>query len=135
MDVPGVELRALPEIIRTYWRTVGAWMGCDWPVRFGNLGLNLDGLKSTQAALMAGATSGAEAAEWRRAANWLTQIEQDARQAEMCARAAVDLAARQSWPEALESADHACRIEARYHDHLVWQRLRDAIATESSDTP
>src|SRR5438309_1599773 len=134
MDVPEIKQRISPaDMIRTYWRTINTWTGCDWPVRFGKLGLNLDGLKSAHATLMAGATSGEEAAEWRRAAKWLSRIEQDARQAGSCARAAVDLASQQAWPEALESAERACQIEARYHVHLVWQTLRDAVATHLID--
>jgi hypothetical protein len=129
MDAPGIESRmALPEITRTYQRTIGAWAGCDWAVRFGKLGLNLNGLKSAQADLMAGATAGEESAEWRRAAKWLARLEQDAQRAETCGRTAVDLVSRQNLHQALESAEAACRIEAKYHVQLVWQALRDSIA-------
>jgi hypothetical protein len=119
---------ALAAIMRSYRQAAGAWRGCDWPIRFGLLGLNLEGLESAQAALMAGATSGDEAAEWRRASTWLARVEQDAARSERDARAAVELASRDCLCEAFERAQDACLIEARYHDHLVWQGLRDALA-------
>jgi hypothetical protein len=131
MDVAAFESRmSRSDISTTYGQTAGSWTGCDWPVHFGKFGLNLNGLRSRQAVLIAGATSGAEAAEWRRAAKWLAHVEQDARQAETLARAAVDLAARDDLRAALESAEDACRIEARYHRRLLWQAVRDGIAAQ-----
>jgi hypothetical protein len=111
---------------RAFLQASGKWGGCDWPVQFGKLGLNLRGLESRHADLMARATSGEESTEWRRAAKWLARIEQDARQAEDYARAAVELTDKQL-DEAVRSAEQACYLEAKYHDHLVWQPLRDLL--------
>ncbi len=115
------------EIHRFFRQASGGWTGCDWPMQFGKLGLNLCGLKSSHAALMARATSGEESCEWRRAAKWLAQVEQDARQAEAAAQAALGFADEHP-AEALRCAEDACRLESQYHEHLVWQPLRDALA-------
>jgi hypothetical protein len=128
MDVTGTESRLSPsQITRKFRQLARSWTGCDWPIQFGKLGLNLNGLTSAQAALMAGATSGEESAEWRRAAKWLAAVEQDAVRAERLARSAVDFAARRCPREAVEAIENACQIEAKYHDQLVWRELRDAL--------
>ena len=105
----------------------GKWTGCDWPTQFGRTGLDLQGFCSSQAILMAGATAGSEAADWRNAVTWLTRVEQDARQAESEAQTAVSLARKGKLREALQRADLACAMEARYHRSLAWRPLRDAI--------
>jgi hypothetical protein len=134
MDVTDTESRVSPaQIARTFSRIVRTWTGCDWPIQFGKLGLNLNGLTSMQAALMAGATSGEESAEWRRACRWLASVEHDAQKAERFARTAADLAIRGRPDEAMEAMKHACQLEAVYHDQLVWQELRDALAAYQQD--
>src|SRR4051794_4326523 len=103
-----------------YLEAVGTWRGCNWPTEFGKACLDLNGLKAAQATLMAGATSGAEAAAWRAAASWLAEIEQDARNAAAEARTAAALAAAGQLRDALEHADRACALEAKYHRPLTW---------------
>jgi hypothetical protein len=115
-----------------YWAYVqntGKWRGCDWLTAFGVNGLDLKGLRPSEAALLAGATSGSEAADWRAAAEWLAQVARDAQQAEAKAAKAAELAEAGRLAEALRLADEACAIEGRYHMSLVWQPLRNAIAT------
>jgi hypothetical protein len=87
----------------TYVQSAGKWCGCDWPTAFGVHNLDLKGLRPSQATLLAGATAGSEAADWRAEAGRLT--------------------------EALRLAEEACVIEGRYHTSLVWQPLLKAIAT------
>src|SRR5262249_9728411 len=84
----------LPAVEHVFQRTRGKWAGCDWPTSFGETGLELNGLRSGQAVLMARATSGAEATDWREAVQWLRLIEADADAAEVAARRAVEHAAR-----------------------------------------
>jgi hypothetical protein len=110
-----------------YHRTAGKWAGCDWPTCFGQNGLKLQDLKVSEASLLAGATAGKEAAEWREAARWLTVVEQDAKEAQDEAKAAVDMAELGDWNRALEHIRCACAIEARYHGQLVWRPLHDAV--------
>jgi CheY-like chemotaxis protein len=131
------------EVVRIFVRTVGRWVGCDWPTRFGQLGLNLNGLKASHARLLAQATAGREAADWLAAARWLEQVEADARRAAEAAEIAADLALFGQLEQALASAGAACAIEAQYsHHEPVWQPLCDVIAAawaeqtrEASDPP
>jgi hypothetical protein len=111
----------------------GQWTGCDWPTQFGQSGLNLKGLRSSQALLMERATAGGEAADWHDAIIWLRRVEQDARQAESEAQTAARFARSGRLPEALQCARRACAIEARYGKSLTWQPLRDAIEAALSD--
>ena len=105
----------------------GKWTGCDWPTQFGQSHLDLEGLRPSQAILMARATAGSEAADWRDAVIWLRRVEQDAHQAESEAQTAVRLARNGKLRDALQCADRACAIEARYRRSLTWRPLRDAI--------
>lgn len=114
-----------------FLKTVGKWTGCDWPTRFGKTALNLEGLTLPQALLMAKATAGIEAADWKAAAAWLSQVEQDARQAEVEAGRALDLANFGRWSASLEHAQNACAIESKYHSDLIWQPLCDALEEAS----
>jgi hypothetical protein len=113
----------------TYVQSAGKWRGCDWPTAFGVHNLDLKGLRPSQATLLAEATAGSEAADWRAAAEWLAQVERDAKQAEARAAKAAELAEAGRLAEALRLAEEACAIEGRYHMSLVWQPLRNAIAT------
>jgi hypothetical protein len=112
-----------------YLRAAEGWRGCDWPTQFGETGLDLNGLKATQAHLMARATAGSEAADWRAAVHWLSQVEQEAKEAAEEARTAVALATSGQLKEAHDHARRACAIESKYHRHLVWQALLDATET------
>ena len=67
------------EIRQAFLRGRNRWAGCDWPTRFGPSGLDLCALTAAQALLMARAMAGAEAAERRAAAQWLAEVEADAR--------------------------------------------------------
>ncbi|MCC9602174.1 hypothetical protein LOC67_16575 [Stieleria sp. JC731] len=60
---------------------VEMWTGCDWETEFGPLKLNLQGVRSRQAMLAASATRGQEAEQWKNAAIWLKDLEEDARRA------------------------------------------------------
>jgi hypothetical protein len=115
------------EIDRAYRQGIGKWTGCDWQTEFGKTGLNLKGLKASQALLLARATSGSERADWRAAVAWLARIEQHTKEAEEEARQAVTLAKAGKLPEALACAQRACAVEAKYHNQLVWQPLREVI--------
>ncbi len=119
------------EIRPLFLKTIGKWTGCDWPTRFGKSALNLEGLKPPQAILMAKATAGVEAADWKAAAAWLVKVERDAREAEDEAGRALDLATLGQWSESLEHARKACAIESRYHSDLIWQPLCDALEKAS----
>ena len=117
----------LEQIQDAFAQASGKWTGCDWPTQFGRGNLNLDGLQAGQALLMARATSGSEAADWRAAVKWLTQLESDARAAEVEGRSAADLALAGKLHEGLEHAGLACAIERHYHSRPIWQSLWDAI--------
>lgn len=111
----------------------GRWTGCDWPTQFAGSQLNLHGLRPSQALLMARATAGSEAVDWRAAAAWLEQLEDDAHQAESEAHTAACLARGGRLPESLVWARRACALEARYRQPLTWQPLRDAIEAALSN--
>lgn len=113
--------------ITAYQQAAGKWRGCDWPTRFGQSALNLDGLRAAQATLMARATAGSEAADWRAAVRWLTEVEGDARAAEQEARTAAALADSGELDEAIVCARRACTLESKYHGCLVWQPLYDTL--------
>src|ERR1043166_4436913 len=51
----------LESVERAFARAAGEWTGCDWPTSFGNKGLDLNGMTSYQAILLARATAGVEA--------------------------------------------------------------------------
>src|SRR5690348_12635546 len=115
------------DFLRMYVQHAGHWRGCDWPTALGVSKLDLKGLHAAQATLLAGATSGSEEADWRAAAEWLPQVERDAKQAEAKAARAAELAEAGRLTEALRPAEEACAIEGRYHADLVWRPLCDAI--------
>jgi hypothetical protein len=110
-----------------YDRALGAWTGCDWPTSFGDTGLDLNGMTSHQALLMARATAGLEAADWREAVQWLRLVESDAEAAEEAARGAVERAAGGDLAAARRGAQTACDLEARYHPRPVWGDLKEAL--------
>ena len=114
-------------IQRAFHLAQSKWKGCDWPTQFGEGSMDLCGMKSAQARLMARATSGKEAVEWQAAAEWLAQIEWDAEAAEREAETAVELAHTGELGAAQELARQACRLEKKYRDNTVWQGLYDTI--------
>ena len=105
----------------------GRWTGCDWPTRVGAMALNMRALTAKQARLMASATAGAEAADWRAAARWLAEVESDAHRAQDAAAQAARLAAEGRLAEAAEQARAACDLEGRYRPAVVWRPLHEAI--------
>jgi hypothetical protein len=121
------------EAAAVYQQVSGQWLGCDWPTAFGVTGLNLNGLRSSQAWLMAQATAGVEAADWRAAAAWLARVEETAVQAESCARTAASLCEAGRFSDALRLAREACALESRYHSEPGWQALVQVIASAIQD--
>jgi hypothetical protein len=117
----------LEAVRRAYLRAHGTWTGCDWPTSFGDTGLDLNGMTSHQALLMARATAGVEAADWREAVHWLRLVETDAEAAEVAGRQAADEAVRGNLQAATRAAWAACELEARYHPRPVWGPLQDAL--------
>ncbi len=125
MNLPSGQL--LEEITAQYRQGVGKWTGCDWQTDFGPTHLDLAELKASQALLLARATGGNEAADWKAASRWLTRIEQEAQEAESEAGIALALASTGQLPEALFHAQQACAIETQYHSQLIWQPFRKAL--------
>lgn len=114
-------------IDRAYQVGRGGWAGCDWPTAFGETSLDLNGITSHQALLMARATAGAEATDWREAVGWLRLVEVDAEVAESAARGALEHARRGDLSAAVREARAAYDLEAQYHAVPVWSRLRDVL--------
>jgi hypothetical protein len=128
--------RTAEEVRAAYLRAAGRWAGCDWPTRFGSAGLNLEGLDSRQATLLARATAGAESANWHAAARWLRQVEEDARAARQEAGQAVERAEAGQLAVALAHASQACALEAAYRAPVVWRPLTELLeAALSADEP
>ena len=114
-------------MISAFLRGVGKWKGCYWPTQFGPEGLNLQGLKSSQAMLMARSTAGNERAAWKAANRWLEEVERDAEDAEEEACLAVDLAILGQGERALEHVERACSLGLKYVKGSVWQPLQSTI--------
>jgi hypothetical protein len=119
--------RRLSSFDRLYQQASGKWTGCDWRTDFGRSGLNLEGIQSSQATLLAVATAGSESRDWYSAVLWLREVEQVTWEADQEARKATELARLGQLEEALHHAERACELERRYHTRLIWQPLRDAI--------
>jgi len=118
----------IADAIRSAYRSAASlWRGCDSPSRSGGAGLNPQGLSSTQAIILARATSGAESAGWRAAARWLKQIEEVARMAMQEAEQAVELAEAGQFEAALAHASRAAALEATYRPPVVWRPFVDAL--------
>ena len=115
------ELAELFRRLSTMWRT------CDWKTAWGDRQLNLDGLHSRQAECIARATCGQESLEWRRAAEWLRVVEQDATSACEFARKSLYAIEQQDFATALAMIEQACLTEARWHTRLIWEPLRTRI--------
>jgi hypothetical protein len=120
-------------VYRTYEEGKGTWAGCDWPVRFGRTGLDLNGLTVADAEAVEVDAIGTEAAEdWAAAARWLAHVEEYARQAETHAAAAVKAAAAGQWEEAVQHAHRAWAREFSTGRPLrkgeaAWKKLRLAV--------
>jgi hypothetical protein len=119
---------SLNGITTAYQHGRGRWSRCDWPTSFGRSGLDLNGLESSQALLLARATAGRESADWRAAAQWLREIEEAAQQAEREAHLAVHLATAGRLCDALRHAQRAVELSTVYPRGRTWEPLRAAIA-------
>jgi hypothetical protein len=128
-----IEINVVEAVEDAYAQAHGAWTGCDWPTSFGDSGLDLNGISSHQALLMARATAGIEAADWLEAVRWLRLVESDAEAAEDAARSAVELTVKGNLALALREAHSACDLESRYHPISVWGDLRDTLAAVPSN--
>lgn len=115
------------EIITAFLNGCGQWRGCCWPTQLGEGRLNLQGLRSSQAILMARSTAGKERADWTAATRWLEQVERDAREAQEHAELAADLAIFGQLDQACELALRACQLESQYRTPTAWQPLLDAL--------
>jgi hypothetical protein len=130
----GAEPAGLEDIRRAYAEATGAWTGCDWPTVFGKSGLNLKGWTAAQARAMAQETlDPVAAADWKRAGEWLGQVERFAREAETQAQHALKQAEQGHWQEALRFAEKAWALEfstgrpLRLGVFFTWQPLRELI--------
>lgn len=102
-----------------------AWTGCCWRTEFGPMRLDLDGTRSRHAALLAVATRGDEADQWKAAARWLSQVESDARAACQRSRQAIESAERGDFLEASRWLAMAAALQARYPMVNHYARCRD----------
>lgn len=119
---------SLDDVNNAYRQGTRRWSGCDWPTTLGHCRLDVNGLASAHATLMARATAGRESTDWRAAARWLKEVEEAARQAEIEAKLAVHLATSGQVPEALRHAQRAVEVAGVYQRAGVWEPLRAAIA-------
>jgi hypothetical protein len=119
------DLEAAERIIR---RAASRWTGCNWQTEFGPLRLNLMGMRSRQASLMAEATPGEESAAWQHAAQFLLAVEADAESAATVGQNAVRLLAEGRRGEAIEQAKRAVALESKYRPSEAWQPLVECLA-------
>lgn len=91
-----------------------SWTGCSWGTEFGPRGLNLDGLQARQAMVAAKATRGEESQCWLQAAEWLAQVEKDAKAAAEHASLAIAPFNSGDIATALRLLDEAISIAAKY---------------------
>ena len=110
-----------------YDAAIKQWTGCNWRTDLGPLRLNLMGIHSRQARLIAEATSGEESVAWEEATKFLSQVEVDSRAASKAAENAIRLIAEGKLAEAIADAERAIALEAKYREPKVWKPLRDAI--------
>ncbi len=114
-----------------FQRVAGGWIGCHWPTEFGPRKLNLDGLTSRRAEILADATSGEESKCWEAAKAWLKSAESDAKNARELAERAVKAARRQQWELAREWIGKAVEFETKYPELEVWKTLQQLIHAAS----
>jgi hypothetical protein len=132
--VGAISTNTLKLIDQAYDRAHGRWTGCDWPTSFGDTGLDLNGMTAHQALLMARATAGVEAGDWREAVQWLRLVEADAEAAEEAAARALTAVRREDICAARWSARAACELEARYHPRPVWASLQEILEALPQNT-
>jgi hypothetical protein len=127
--LPASDQAGLEEIVRAYQEATGTWTGCDWPTRFGETNLDLNGRTVTEAEVRERTTTGNEAQDWHSAALWLWLVEMHAAQAEKHALLALEAANAGDLPKALDQAHRAWSLEFVTGRHLrrgfpgTWQPL------------
>jgi hypothetical protein len=89
--------------------------------------VQLKGMKSRHATLLANATAGEESLRWHEAAVWLSQVEKDAQAAELAAKRATNALLNGDLQLALHNAQAAYDLESAYRPVEVWGEFRDAI--------
>ncbi len=114
-------------IEQLFQQSKGRWRGCDWVTHFGPMGLNLEGLKASQARIMAMATSGIESTQWLLASQWLQDLETDAILAEREANQAMHLIHSSQWQPAFEHLQRAYLLEQKYRPSRIWLPLYQAV--------
>lgn len=106
------EKPGLDDVRRAYQAAAGKWKGCDWPTRFGQSNLDLNGYTSQMALGKVSAVSNeTEVEDWGKAASWLADVERQAQEAETAAAQALAAAERGQWPKALAHAERAWAAE------------------------
>jgi hypothetical protein len=103
------------------------WRGCDWHTSFGPKKLDLCGIRSRQARLVAKATRGDESQCWCEAVRWLTAVESDASDAAELAAYAIAKAQQNAWPEACELLRKAEGLESKYGQTSGYREVREAF--------
>jgi hypothetical protein len=115
------------ELRRALQVAQSAWIGCDWDTDFGPGHINLRGLSSRHAWLLASATRGSESENWREAKLFLDRLEQDARTAAALASDAVDVWCLGNHDNARELVEDAIGLEGNYRNPIVYPRLRQIM--------
>jgi hypothetical protein len=138
-NLPAVEEPGSELIQSAYKDAAGTWTGCDWPTVFGQAGLDLKDVSTSEAETLAVAASGTpEGESWARAVKWLGEIAWRARQAEHEAALAVAAANAGAWVEAVEHARKAWALEFHTGRPLrrapTWQRLFWTIKMAAENT-
>lgn len=105
MTVNEPEIEAIEQCYR---EATGQWTGCDWPMKIGPSGLDVEGMTAAQARARVVEGGGQE---WDLAATWLTRVEGYAREAERQAAAALAAARDGNWPVAARHAEKAWALE------------------------
>lgn len=117
-----------PETIAEQIRSARVrWQGCDWPTKFGDDGLDLNGIRSRQSNLAAKATRGKEAIQWAAATAWLAEVEADAARAAELAQQSLDEAMRSCWDSANDLIHQAELLESKYEKSNDYQQIRQAL--------
>jgi hypothetical protein len=131
--LPEGDQAGVAEIARAYEEGTGTWTGCDWPTRFGETRLDLNGRTAAEAQVRQ-TTAGVEAEDWRAAARWLWLVERHAARAEEHALYALQAAGSGDLRKALDHANRAWALEFATGRPLrrggpgAWGWLRRAVA-------
>jgi hypothetical protein len=117
-------LANIDAIRQAYDEMAGTWTSCDWPTRFGDNELDLNGWTAAEAAARAAQTVGPDLVdEWCLATQWLSEVEGKA-----------DEAAIQG-ALALAAANAGCPCEALEHARRAWELERETGRPTLVDAP